>query len=257
LGAEWAYLALSFDRVLYIGPHVADQYHKTMPVFHTSYLAGVPVQFAGSIHIVEGIVRGVANDSGHYHPNAKFFVNILAQLKTVGVNLKTVKLYDYEGNEIMRRNGKPYRADHYLAEKGNWEFVLERGAEYLLDSRQLRIAEVGKKMFKRIYPRDNPSNLTESFSRQPQSATKENLTRLAVEQFILKTRKLPQGEVGGQNLWVSTWRGICYAMIVFMQDDDKSVQKERKKWEQWKRTPPTKPPRPRGWAPYHDSWYTS
>ncbi len=231
---DWAFFVLSFDRDIYIGPHKAGSASMTMPVFHSSYLSGVSVQFAGSIHIVEGVVLGVRNDSGHYQPNNNFFTNILAQLKTVGVKLRNVVLYDFKNNQILDKDNKIYRADRYLLESGRWELLATRRQEYLIDRKTLATAIGRKKIYNRIYPK-------EDHTQQPDSQTLKNLNDLAQEQYNLS---LNQGKRPGYALWKETWNGVCNAVISFMPTDDRAIAKYRKAWQNRAKNP-GRPPLPK------------
>jgi hypothetical protein len=233
LESDWAFFAMSFDRDIYIGPHKESSWGQFMPVFHSSYLNGVSVQFAGSIHVVKGKVLGVRNDSGHYQPNNSFFINILSQLKTVGVDLKKVELFDYENDRIARKDGKPYRADRYLAEHGRWEMVVERKNEYLLGRAALATALGRKVIYERIYPQTN-------HTRQSDLKTNQNLKKLAREQYQLQVR---QGKSHGPGLWKETWVGICNAIVQFMPSDDKAIAKYRTAWRK-RASKPDRPPKP-------------
>ena len=230
---NWAYFALSFDRDLYIGAHMTKSLGGIRPEYHSSYLQGVPIQFAGSIYIKNGLVLGVRNDSGHYRPGDKFFINILAHLKTVGVNLKKLKMYNFEDDEILNKDGKVYRADRYLEDRGSWELVLERKQEFLLDQAALRTALGRKKIYQRIYAGSN-------HFKQSDIVTARNLKKLAEEQLNLA---LDKGQPLTFALWRETWKGICNAIAEFMPANDLGVRKYRTAWKAraLKAGPPPKP----------------
>ena len=231
---DWGYFVMSFDRELYIGGHMTTPNSDKWAVFHSSYLGGMPVQFAGSIRIIDGIVKGVRNNSGHYKPGDSFFINILEQLKTVGVPLKEVELRNFKDDPIEDKDGNIYPADKYLQDNGCWEKVLERKKEYLLDQAALRTAMGRKRIYKLIYP-------TKDHSQQPESTTKQNLSKLVAEQYNLL---LDKGQSPGPALWRQTWKGVCDAIWQFMPANDPGVSTFRSAWQR-RALNSGPPPRPR------------
>ena len=55
--------------------------------FHSSYMAGNTVLCTGTIHIVEGNVIAVANDSGHYRPSVANMAQVARTLKMFGFDV--------------------------------------------------------------------------------------------------------------------------------------------------------------------------
>lgn len=236
---NWGYFVMSFDREMYIGAHFKCSYNGKYASYHSSYLAGMPVQFAGSIKIIDGVVLGVRNNSGHYKPGDNFFINILSHLKTVGVDLKKVELRDFEDGVIQNTKGKDYRADRYLKDNGRWEMVLERKQQYLLDQAELRTAMGRKKIYQRVYPANN--HMEQKNANVLDVKTTNNLQKLAEEQYKMAISK---GEAQGFTLWRKTWKGICDAIWQFFPPDPRGGDyKYRTAWQR-RALKPGPPPKP-------------
>ena len=64
---------------------------------HSSLLAGIRVACAGEFKATDGRITFLSNDSGHYNPTIKHFLQVLHQLQKQGVFLDAVRVnYVYE-----------------------------------------------------------------------------------------------------------------------------------------------------------------
>ncbi|PVZ68337.1 hypothetical protein [Pelagibaculum spongiae] len=77
---------------LYCAPHYGgfDKGGSKKNFFHSSYMQGQPIAFAGSIRIQKGRVTGICNDSGHYRPTQHHMITVLQALQFHGVDLSYV-----------------------------------------------------------------------------------------------------------------------------------------------------------------------
>jgi hypothetical protein len=127
----WSYFVMSMSRDIYIGPHMSiskgSAQEGQVGVVHSSWLAGLPVQCSGSLLIEEGYVKGIRNNSGHYHPTDNHMVNVLELLQTVGVDINKVEVYDYSGKQVCDPVTKqPLSGAEFLKERGSWDNILKR-----------------------------------------------------------------------------------------------------------------------------------
>src|SRR5205823_5961883 len=81
----YAGFALSMERQLYMAHH-RGSFNKDN-FFHSSYLSGDAVLCTGTINIVNGVVKGLCNDSGHYQPTLEHLVNVVRTLQMHGANI--------------------------------------------------------------------------------------------------------------------------------------------------------------------------
>lgn len=126
---------MSMSREFYIGPFVANKGFTgpiQMPRFHSYFMAGSPVQSGGIIRVKRGIVDYIDNESGHYKPIDLALVKALEHLKTIGMNLKKIKVGGISvrdriaiPNKPVTAEGKPIDTwgDKFLAANGNWEAI--------------------------------------------------------------------------------------------------------------------------------------
>ena len=77
---------------LYCAPHYGgfDKSGNKKNFFHSSYMQGEPIAFAGSIRIQRGRVTGICNDSGHYRPTQHHMITALQALQFHGVDLSYI-----------------------------------------------------------------------------------------------------------------------------------------------------------------------
>jgi hypothetical protein len=118
----WGGFAMSMGRDIYMAKHHCTKgFGKNGNFYHSSYLGGDAVMCAGTMHIEDGIIKGLSTDSGHYRPDNTHVLNLLQALKMYGVNLGTIQVQDHMGQAYLV--GK---ADVFLANKGNWASALAR-----------------------------------------------------------------------------------------------------------------------------------
>lgn len=131
--SSYKFCVLSMSRDLYMGGHfkrtMMGGLTETRAQFHTSWLAGLPVQCAGSIKIIDGNVKAICSDSGHYKPTDDHLINFLEMLKMVGVDIAEVEVYDYSFSLLGLGNV-------VLANRGNLATLIDR-------ARGLNVAPLG------------------------------------------------------------------------------------------------------------------
>jgi hypothetical protein len=75
------------DYYLYLLPfHQRGKYH------HSSLSGGGPVRFAGTIAVMNGVLRELSNQSGHYKPTAPQTLKVLKWFLTQGIRLDQANL---------------------------------------------------------------------------------------------------------------------------------------------------------------------
>ncbi|MFS0516472.1 hypothetical protein ACEYW6_17395, partial [Nostoc sp. UIC 10607] len=89
-----------------------DPRQKQQWIFHhSSFVAGAEVAAAGEIEIKDGVLQGITDASGHYHPDAAMTRQVLQMLQDGGVSLKGV----YVQITIPQENSNLiYPADKFL-----------------------------------------------------------------------------------------------------------------------------------------------
>lgn len=142
-GQDKAGYIMSMSREFYIGPFITHSAFqkgpKQMPKFHSFFMAGKPVQCGGIIHVKGGKVDYIDNESGHYKPIDLALVKALEHLKTIGMDLKKIKVGGIsvrdriinlprprqKGDEDPLTKGEPIDTwgDKFLAVNGNWEAI--------------------------------------------------------------------------------------------------------------------------------------
>jgi len=85
--------------------------------YHSSFMAGMPVQCAGVIAMTQGVITRIRNDSGHYKPNDQSLAQVLRHFKTIGVDITKITVEE----EVK---GGSARGDQFLQANGNWAAVL-------------------------------------------------------------------------------------------------------------------------------------
>ena len=99
--AGYTGFVLSMGGDLYIThQHAAVQHDgEQRSVFHSSYMAGLPVLMAGEMLVKGGVVKRVNTGSGHYRPPPAMMVRLLKMLKTQGVEV--VEVADNYNENVM------------------------------------------------------------------------------------------------------------------------------------------------------------
>lgn len=88
--------ALSMGREIYMAKHKGSFDRNNF--FHSSYLAGDPVQCTGEIKILNGMVTDFNNRSGHYRPTVEHLANVARTLKMRGCNLTRINVFAMKGS---------------------------------------------------------------------------------------------------------------------------------------------------------------
>lgn len=113
--------ALSMSNELYIGPLLGGSseisrrtaVYESAPVFHSTFMAGKPVQCAGMITVRKGLVTFISSASGHYMPHDVRLVQVLRMLQLGGMPLRQIDVANYKNNDIGQ-------GDEFLRANGNW-----------------------------------------------------------------------------------------------------------------------------------------
>jgi hypothetical protein len=113
--------ALSMSNELYVGPLLGgrseisrrEAIHESAPVFHSTFMAGKPVQCAGMITVRKGLVIFISSASGHYMPNDVRLVQVLRMLQLGGMPLRQINVMNFVNNDKGQ-------GDEFLRANGNW-----------------------------------------------------------------------------------------------------------------------------------------
>jgi hypothetical protein len=101
---------MSMNREIYMAKHSIGK-PLDKGIYHSFYLPGSAVMFAGSLLVVQGQVTGVCPNSGHYLPTENNTLALLQALAMYGVPLEQVMVFDHDGErnslapEFMKVNG--------------------------------------------------------------------------------------------------------------------------------------------------------
>jgi hypothetical protein len=87
----YAGFALSMGREFFMAHHRGGFAKGNF--FHSSYLGGDSVLCTGTLQIENGIVKAVANDSGHYQPSRDHLLNVVQALQMRGCNLSQLAVW--------------------------------------------------------------------------------------------------------------------------------------------------------------------
>jgi hypothetical protein len=132
--ADWAFVVMSMSHDIYMGPHVAAEMGAKTGFYHSTYLSGKSVLFAGSMLIVDGWVKAVRPDSGHYKPSEQHAVNLLKHLKLLGVPINDLEYWDFAGEksydalDVLKWNGDVEKLMYDIGksnQKQNWERITD------------------------------------------------------------------------------------------------------------------------------------
>ncbi|MFN7920351.1 MAG: hypothetical protein U0Q16_09655 [Bryobacteraceae bacterium] len=88
---------MTMGREIYMMTHNPGRYGEQEGIYHSSYLAGGAVSCAGSMLIVDGRIKRIRTDSGHYKPTPSNTLAFLLTLRMFGVPLEDVWVEDFEG----------------------------------------------------------------------------------------------------------------------------------------------------------------
>lgn len=138
-GSKGSRFVLSMSNKLYVA---ADRYSGDQDVkFHSSFMAGRPVQCAGHMWFKNGKLEKMQNSSGHYQPTDLSMVKVLNHLRMNQVNLSEVKVVpiteflrvttmvfgSWKGYGVMPTDyDLTVTADVFMQNHGNWQSILAR-----------------------------------------------------------------------------------------------------------------------------------
>lgn len=117
----YAGFALSMGRELFMAHH-RGSFDKDN-FFHSSYLSGNSVLCTGTLKIVNGRVKAIRNDSGHYQPTLDHLVNVLQTLamhgvKPADVTVRAVPL-SWKVKGVVQTTELRRQGDELLRERNN------------------------------------------------------------------------------------------------------------------------------------------
>jgi hypothetical protein len=93
----WGPFVMTLERVFYMTKHTLNE--PGLPnIFHSSYTGGGTISAAGTMLVVDGRLKGLRPDSGHYKPLAANTLAALQALGMFGVKLQEVMVYDFMGS---------------------------------------------------------------------------------------------------------------------------------------------------------------
>jgi hypothetical protein len=117
----YAGFALSMGRELFMAHH-RGSFDKDN-FFHSSYLSGESVLCTGTIKIVNGRVKAIRNDSGHYQPTVDHLVNVVQTLAMHGVNPADVTVravpYSWKDKGVLQTTELRRQGDELLRSRNN------------------------------------------------------------------------------------------------------------------------------------------
>lgn len=90
---------LTMEREIFMAKPYVGQHGARDGIFHSSFTGGDLVTMAGTMLIIEGQIRGIRPDSGHYKPTEMNMALLLQALGMFGVNLRKIQLFSYDGED--------------------------------------------------------------------------------------------------------------------------------------------------------------
>lgn len=98
---NYGFFVLTMSRDLYMAKHRQyDSNSGSKGFYHSSYVAGEPVQCSGTMLIERGVIKAVRINSGHYQPHMNNMRALVMALRMWGVPVNNVCFEDYQGNPI-------------------------------------------------------------------------------------------------------------------------------------------------------------
>jgi hypothetical protein len=99
---DYGFFVLTMSRDLYMAKHrTYDLVTKRPGFYHSSYVAGSPVQCSGTMLIKNGIISRIRLNSGHYKPHLNNARALIMALRMWGVRMELVLFEDYRGNVLV------------------------------------------------------------------------------------------------------------------------------------------------------------
>lgn len=97
---DYGFFVLSMSRDLYMAKHFASGQNGPKGFYHSSYIGGDSVACSGTMLIVNGVIKRIRTNSGHYQPHANNIRTLIMALRMWGVPLEKVVFEDFKGNII-------------------------------------------------------------------------------------------------------------------------------------------------------------
>jgi hypothetical protein len=97
---NYGFFVLSMSRDLYMAKHRMFDSNGPKGFYHSSYVAGEPVQCSGTMLIERGKIRRVRLNSGHYMPQLNNLRALIMALRMWGVPVNDIVFEDFKGNPI-------------------------------------------------------------------------------------------------------------------------------------------------------------
>jgi len=110
---------LSMSNELYIG-----NFGAMSKTYHSTFMAGRPIQCAGTLQIENGCVIYIKNDSGHYKPVDQSLVKVLLFLQMHGLDTGRITVASaahQKGEKEQETTGEVF-----MQENGNWDAIEAR-----------------------------------------------------------------------------------------------------------------------------------
>ncbi len=121
-------------------------------VYHSSYMAGLPVLMAGEVLVKGGTVKRVNTRSGHYQPSAPMVVRFLKQLQLLGVKVDEVADFDNKNEKSVQAylaemgDRLPSADDYAKNEKDTAEYQQKIFFAQMMEAQTLEIAEARRRL---------------------------------------------------------------------------------------------------------------
>jgi len=96
---DYGFFVLTMSRDLYMAKHRAKSDLQNA-FYHSSYVAGSPVQCSGTMRIRNGKIERIRLNSGHYKPNENNMRGLLMALRMWGVAVETIVYEKFSGQPI-------------------------------------------------------------------------------------------------------------------------------------------------------------
>ena len=102
---NYGFFVLTMSRDLYMAKHNPTDGKGIPGFYHSSYVAGDPVQCSGTMLIERGVIKRIRFNSGHYQPTLNNMRSLVMALRMWGVRLNDVVFEDYQG-QLVGGTGK-------------------------------------------------------------------------------------------------------------------------------------------------------
>ena len=124
----YAGFALSMGREIFMAHHRGSFDEDNF--FHSSYMSGQSVLCTGTIKIINGKVKAIRNDSGHYQPTVDHLVNVVQTLAMHGVKPADVTVravpYSWKQHGVVQTTELRRQGDELLRLRGGGGGLYQR-----------------------------------------------------------------------------------------------------------------------------------